>query len=93
VLLLLIAQQKPKKAARAIRAILDTTIATMNNGSTVICSLLALALLRNPKDLKVADNSLSTEILEPLVELEVSNSPQVSYKVRDAGLSNPLQSE
>jgi len=82
VLLLLIAQQKPKKAAKAIRKILDNH---SDYEPWLHRDLLfgGSCLAENPKDLKVADNSLSTEILESLVELDVSKSPQVISKVRD----------
>jgi HEAT repeat protein len=81
VLLLLIAQQKPKKAARAIRKIL-------NNGSEyeqwIHRDLLfaGSCLAENPKGLKGADNRLSEEILEQLAELEADKSEQVSSRVR-----------
>ncbi|RQH27727.1 signal transduction protein, partial [Okeania hirsuta] len=81
VLLLLIAQQKPKKAAKAMRAIL-------NRGSeheewlhrdllfTVSC------LAEDPKGLRGADAELVHEILEKLVELEVSSEELLGWKVR-----------
>ena len=80
VLLLLIAQQKPKKAVRAIRAILD-------NGSEyeqwLYRDLLfaGSCLAENPKGLKGADNALSEEILKKLVELEADKSGQLGYRV------------
>ncbi len=82
VLLLLIAQQKPKKAARAIRVILDKH-SDYEQWLHRDLFFAGSCLAENPKDLKVADNSLPTEVLEPLVELEVSSSPQVTYKIRD----------
>lgn len=82
VLLLLIAQQEPKNAARIIRAIL---IHNSEYEQWLHRDLFfaGSCLAENLKDLKVADNSLSTEILESLVDLEVSDSPQVTYKIRD----------
>jgi hypothetical protein len=82
VLLLLIAQQKPKKAARAIRAILDNH-SDYEQWLHRDLFFAGSCLAENPRDLKVADNSLPTEILESLVKLEVSNSWQVIYKIRD----------
>lgn len=81
VLLLLIAQQKPKKAAKAIQAIL-------NNGSEYEQWLhrdllfAGSCLAENPKDFKVADNALSQKILEALVALEVNDEQGVSWRVR-----------
>ncbi|MBE9129361.1 HEAT repeat domain-containing protein [Coleofasciculus sp. LEGE 07081] len=81
VLLLLIAQQKPKKAVKAIRAIL-------NNNSEYEQWLhrdllwAGTLLTENIKDLKVADSRLPQEIVERLVELEISDEAWVGRKVR-----------
>ncbi len=81
VLLLLIAQQTPKKAAKAIRAIL-------NYGSEYEQWLhrdllfAGSCLVENPKNLRVADNKLPQEILQRLVELEASSENLVGGRVR-----------
>ncbi|MGK7874398.1 MAG: NACHT domain-containing NTPase [Xenococcaceae cyanobacterium] len=80
VLLLLIAQQKPNKAAKAIGVIL-------NHGSDYEQWLhrdllfAGSCLAENPKNLKVADNDLPQEILERLVDLEVSDSKRVGNNI------------
>ncbi len=82
VLLLLVAQQKPKNAAKAIRAVL-------NNGSEYEEWLhrdlffAGNCLAENPKGLRSADGELVQEILEKLVELEVSSEEKVGEKVRE----------
>ncbi|MDJ0516829.1 MAG: HEAT repeat domain-containing protein [Trichodesmium sp. MO_231.B1] len=82
VLLLLIAQQKPKNAAKAIRAVL-------NNGSEYEEWLhrdlffAGNCLAENPKGLRSADGELVQEILERLVKLEVSSEEKVGEKVRE----------
>ncbi|EAW38026.1 NACHT domain-containing NTPase [Lyngbya sp. PCC 8106] len=82
VLLLLIAQQKPKKAAKAIRAIL-------NQGSDYEQWLhrdLLFAgncLAEHPKGLKVADSGLVEDVLERLVALEIQDRYQVGFRVRE----------
>jgi HEAT repeat protein len=70
VLLLLIAQQKPKKAAKAMREILA---ANSEHEQWLHRDLFFAGsyLAENIKELKVADSSLTVEILEKLVELEV----------------------
>jgi predicted NACHT family NTPase len=81
VLLLLIAQQKPKKATKAMRAIL----AANSEHEEWLHRDLFLAgscLAENIKDLKVADSSLPVEILQKLVELEVRDEKQVGRRVR-----------
>jgi predicted NACHT family NTPase len=81
VLLLLIAQQTPKQAVKAIREIL-------NHGSDYEKWLhrdllfAGSCLAENPKDLKVADTQLPQEILNALIQLEVDDSPRVSNKIR-----------
>ncbi|WP_293351982.1 MULTISPECIES: HEAT repeat domain-containing protein [unclassified Microcoleus] len=81
VLLLLIAQQKPKKAAKAMRAIL----AANSEYEEWLHRDLFFAgncLAENIKELKVVDCSLTVEILEKLVELEVRGEEKVGNKVR-----------
>ena len=81
VLLLLIAQQTKKKAAKAIRAVL-------NNGSEYEQWLhrdLLFAgdcLAENPKYLQAADRDLPQEILQKLVELEVKDNNLVGERIR-----------
>ncbi|NEP50877.1 MAG: signal transduction protein, partial [Moorea sp. SIO3C2] len=81
VLLLLIAQQKPKNAARAIRAVLNNT---SNYEQWLHRDLLFAGncLAEDPKNLRGADGELVQEILEGLIELEVSSEEWVGYKVR-----------
>ncbi|NEO29884.1 MAG: NACHT domain-containing protein [Symploca sp. SIO3C6] len=82
VLLLLIAQQKPKKAARAIRTI-------FKHNSEYECWLhrdllfAGSCLAENPKDLKTkGDDGLYQENLTKLVELEASDSSLVGRRVK-----------
>ncbi|MEG4045990.1 HEAT repeat domain-containing protein [Microcoleus sp. Pol17_C1] len=81
VLLLLIAQQKPKKAAKAMRAILA---ANSEHEQWLHRDLFfaGSCLAENIKELKVADSSLTVEILENLVELEVRDEALVGERVR-----------
>ena len=81
VLLLLIAQQKPKKAAKAMRAILA---ANSEHEEWLHRDLFfaGSCLAENIKDLKVADYSLTVETLEKLVELEVRDGALVGDRVR-----------
>ena len=81
VLLLLIAQQKPKKAARAIRAVLTNN---SNYEQWLHRDLLFAGncLTEDPKNLRGADGGLVQEILERLVELEVSSKERVGEKIR-----------
>ncbi|MEM1169386.1 MAG: HEAT repeat domain-containing protein [Cyanobacteria bacterium P01_H01_bin.35] len=80
VLLLLIAQQKPKNAAKAIRAVL-------NNGNEYEEWLhrdlffAGNCLAEDPKGLRGADGELVQEILEKLVELEIGNDKQVGWVI------------
>ncbi|NEP81606.1 MAG: signal transduction protein [Okeania sp. SIO3B3] len=82
VLLLLIAQQKPKNVAKAIRAVL-------NHGSEYEEWLhrdlffAGNCLAEDPKGLRGVDGELVREILERLVELEVSSEELVGEKVRE----------
>ncbi|MDY6806216.1 MAG: HEAT repeat domain-containing protein, partial [Cyanobacteriota bacterium] len=79
VLLLLVAQQKRKKAARAIRAILK---AESEYEQWLHRDLLfaGSCLAENPSYLQAADGELSGEILQGLVELE--GSDRAGYEVR-----------
>ncbi|MFP4578120.1 MAG: HEAT repeat domain-containing protein, partial [Coleofasciculus sp.] len=81
VLLLLIAQQKPKKAAKAIRAILQNK---SEYESWLHRDLFwaGTLLTENIKGLKGADKGLVEEILVGLVELEVSDKARVGERVR-----------
>ncbi|NEP35890.1 HEAT repeat domain-containing protein [Moorena sp. SIO3B2] len=81
VLLLLIAQQKPKKAARAIKAVLTNK---SNYEQWLHRDLLfaGSCLAENPKNLRGADRELVQQILEGLVELEVSKYKRVGYNIR-----------
>ena len=80
VLLLLVSQQKPKKAVRAIRNILD-------NGSNYEQWLhrdlffAADCLAEDVKGLNVADEKLGEEILRGLVNLEVIGSNKVGENI------------
>ncbi|NEQ77140.1 MAG: signal transduction protein [Okeania sp. SIO2C9] len=82
VLLLLIAQQKPKKVAKAMRAIL-------NHGSEYEEWLhrdlffAGNCLAEDPKGLRSVDSELVQEILERLVELEIVNVEQVGWLIRE----------
>jgi HEAT repeat protein/energy-coupling factor transporter ATP-binding protein EcfA2 len=81
VLLLLIAQQKPKKAAKAIRAILNhqSEYESWLHRDLFWAGTL---LTENIKGLKGADKGLVEEILTGLVELEVSDKARVGERVR-----------
>ncbi|NES45242.1 HEAT repeat domain-containing protein, partial [Moorena sp. SIO2C4] len=82
VLLLLIAQQKPKKAARAIRAVLTNK---SNYEQWLHRDLLfaGSCLAEDPNNLRGADRGLVQEILERLVELEVTSKNRVAKKIRE----------
>ncbi|MEG4582618.1 NACHT domain-containing protein [Microcoleus sp. MON1_C5] len=81
VLLLLIAQQKPKKAAKAMREILA---ANSEHEEWLHRDLFfaGSCLAENIQGLKGADSSLTEEILEKLVELEVRDEVLVGKRVR-----------
>ena len=81
VLLLLIAQQKPKKAAKAMRAILAAN-SEYEEWLHRDLFFAGSCLAENIKELKVVDSSLTVEILEKLVELEVRSDEKVGNKVR-----------
>ncbi|NEO05483.1 HEAT repeat domain-containing protein [Moorena sp. SIO3I8] len=80
VLLLLIAQQKPKNAAKAIRAVLNNK---SNYEQWLHRDLLFAGncLAEDPKNLRSTDSELVQEILEGLVELEVSSEERVGERV------------
>ncbi|NER90813.1 HEAT repeat domain-containing protein [Moorena sp. SIO3A2] len=80
VLLLLIAQQKPKNAAKAIRSVLNNN---SNYEQWLNRDLLFAGncLAEDPKNLRGADRGLVKEILERLVELEVSSKERVGERV------------
>ena len=80
VLLLLIAQQKPKKAAKAIAAILDRN---SEYESWLHRDLIfaGQCLAENPKNLRTANRNLSQDILERLVDLEVSKREQIGDRI------------
>ncbi|NEO37962.1 MAG: NACHT domain-containing protein [Moorea sp. SIOASIH] len=82
VLLLLIAQQKPKNAAKAIRAVLTNN---SNYEQWLHRDLLFAGncLAENPKNLRGADSALVQDILERLVELEVSSKEPVGEKISE----------
>ncbi|NEQ09916.1 MAG: signal transduction protein, partial [Moorea sp. SIO4E2] len=80
VLLLLIAQLKPKKAAKAIQEILnhDSEYESWLHRDLLFA---ATCLAENPQPLKIADNSLLQEILAALVTLAASDSRRVGYQI------------
>jgi HEAT repeat protein len=82
VLLLLIAQQKPKKAAKAICTILE---ANSPYEQWLHRDLLfaGMCLGEEPKNLSENSSELVSRILTQLINLEVSNSLQVTQKLRD----------
>ncbi|NER50387.1 MAG: signal transduction protein, partial [Symploca sp. SIO1A3] len=78
VLLLLIAQQKPKKATKVLKAILghDTPYENWLHRNLFFAgSCLA-------EDIQVADEDLVTEILQQLVALEISENELVGGRIR-----------
>ncbi|MGK7923234.1 MAG: HEAT repeat domain-containing protein [Trichodesmium sp.] len=82
VLLLLIAQQKPKNAAKAIRAVLNNS-SEYEEWLHQDLFFAGNCLAEDPKGLRGADGDLVQEILERLVELEVSSEDKVGEKVRE----------
>ncbi|NEO91675.1 MAG: NACHT domain-containing protein, partial [Moorea sp. SIO3G5] len=80
VLLLLIAQLKPKKAAKAIQEILnhDSEYESWLHRDLLFA---ATCISENPQPLKIADNSLLQEILAALVTLAASDSRRVGYQL------------
>jgi HEAT repeat protein len=81
VLLLLIAQQKPKPAAKAIRTIYENQ-SEYEQWLHRDLLFAGSCLAENPKNLKTSDNGLSLEILTKLVELEIAGEG-IGKKVRD----------
>nr|MBW4614859.1 HEAT repeat domain-containing protein [Desmonostoc vinosum HA7617-LM4] len=81
VLLLLIAQQKPKPTAKAIRTILYQP-SEYEQWLHRNLFFAGNCLAENPKDLKLADSNLAEEVLQALVKLEISDLPQVSYRIK-----------
>ncbi|MDJ0620180.1 MAG: HEAT repeat domain-containing protein [Calothrix sp. MO_192.B10] len=78
VLLLLIAQQKPRKATKAIKHILEQSTPYeqwLHRNLFFAASCLA-------EDLEVANDVLVTDILQQLVGLEISDVEQVGEKIR-----------
>ncbi|NEQ85136.1 MAG: signal transduction protein, partial [Moorea sp. SIO2I5] len=82
VLLLLIAQQKPKNAAKAIRAVL-TNNSKYEQWLHRDLLFAGNCVAEDPKNLRGADGELVQEILERLVELEVSGEERVGEKIRE----------
>ncbi|NEO14543.1 MULTISPECIES: HEAT repeat domain-containing protein [unclassified Moorena] len=82
VLLLLIEQQKPKNAAKVIRAVLTN----QSNYEQWLHRDLLFAgncLAEDPKNLRSTDSGLVEKILKRLVELEVSSDDRVGEKIRE----------
>ncbi|MBW4579266.1 MAG: HEAT repeat domain-containing protein [Tildeniella nuda ZEHNDER 1965/U140] len=82
VLLLLIAQQSPKKAARAIRKVL-TANSPYEQWLHRDLLFAGRGLAEDPKSLSVADPALGLEILTRLIELEKSKSPCIAQSTRN----------
>ncbi|MCP2727890.1 HEAT repeat domain-containing protein [Limnofasciculus baicalensis] len=82
VLLLLIAQQKQKKAARAIQTVLDCG-SEYEKWLHRDLLFAGSCLAENPKNLNIADKGLSGRILEGLVDLEVADSDKVGERVKE----------
>ncbi|NEO93624.1 MAG: NACHT domain-containing protein [Moorea sp. SIO3G5] len=82
VLLLLIAQQKPKNAAKAIRSVLTNK---SNYEQWLHRDLLFAGncLAEDPKNLRSTDSELVQEILERLVELEVTSEERVGKNIHE----------
>lgn len=78
-LLLLIAQQKPKKAAKAIRAVIDAN----SDYEQWLHRNLLFAGTCLAENVTVDDERLVEDILRRLVELEVSKSPLVPSVIRN----------
>ena len=82
VLLLLIAQQSPKKAARAIRKVL-TANSPYEQWLHRDLLFAGRCLAEDPKGLNVADATLVSEILDGLIALELSESEQTIYRIQE----------
>lgn len=79
VLLLLIPQQKPRKAAKALEEILQQSTPYeqwLHRNLFFAGSCLA-------EDLEISDGTLVAEIEHQLVALEISDSKKVGYKIRE----------
>ncbi|MBW4692347.1 MAG: HEAT repeat domain-containing protein [Lyngbya sp. HA4199-MV5] len=81
VLLLLIAQQSPKKAARAIRKILNAN-SPYEQWLHRDVLFAGRCLAEDPKGLQGADFDLASEILEQLLKLEINILKTASSRVR-----------
>lgn len=82
VLLLLIAQQKPKNVAKAIRAVLHRS-SEYEEWLHRDLLFAGSCLAEDPKGLRSVDGELVQEILSRLVQLEVSSRDAVGEKVRE----------
>ncbi|NEO38230.1 MAG: NACHT domain-containing protein [Moorea sp. SIOASIH] len=82
VLLLLIAQQQPKKAARAIKAVL-TNKSDYEQWLHRDLLFAGNCLAENQKNLRGADRGLVQDILERLVKLEVSGETRLGDNIRN----------
>ncbi|MGD1804052.1 HEAT repeat domain-containing protein [Dapis sp. BLCC M126] len=82
VLLLLIAQQKPKKVAKAMRGILERG-SEYEEWLHRDLLFAGSCLTEDPKGLRSVDGGLVREVLERLVELEVSSEDKVGKNVRE----------
>ncbi|NER89120.1 sister chromatid cohesion protein PDS5 [Moorena sp. SIO3A2] len=82
VLLLLIAQQKPKNATKAIRAVVNNK-SNYEQGLHRDLLFAGNCLAEDPKNLRSTDSELVEEIVERLVELEVTSKEQVGDNIRD----------
>lgn len=82
VLLLLVSQQKPKKAAKAIRAILNSN-SEYEKWLHRDLFFATSCLTEDPKNLNAEDKALAVEILEKLVELEISSIDIVGRKIKE----------
>ncbi|AFY56430.1 putative NTPase (NACHT family) [Rivularia sp. PCC 7116] len=80
VLLLLVAKQKSNKAATAISLILDRN-SDYEKWLHRDLFFAADCLAEDPMELQLSDDDPSQEILEKLVELEISDSPEVIYQI------------
>ncbi|MBV6625790.1 MAG: HEAT repeat domain-containing protein, partial [Rivularia sp. (in: Bacteria)] len=80
VLLLLVAKQKSNKAAKAISLILNSN-SPYEKWLHRDLFFAADCLAEDPNDLQLADDDPSQEILEQLVELEISDSPEVISQI------------
>ncbi|XGV97858.1 MAG: NACHT domain-containing NTPase [Leptolyngbya sp. BL-A-14] len=82
VLLLLIAQQKPNKAAKAIRKVL-TANSLYEQWLHRDLLFAGRCLAEDPKGLQATDNALVKEILNELIAMELLESEQIGNKIRE----------